>query len=199
MAAFLLYLAALALPAPALALLAVRLRVFPIVRKTYFFWAAVSLLNFGFLAFLPFPPLLLLQSRGPERFLAFLLPPAFAAAAVGLALAVAVRIAMRGRSFSPWAREAAPYLVNLALLVAFVAAADTYKNHLIAKALVARSPSCIHVSSFLTSLMNAGGDFQFHSHALFVERGRNYYWSYSEMAFFEGNDRLDPNFPCRKP
>ena len=180
-------------------LLAVRFKVFPLIRKTYFFWAAVSLLNFGFLAFLPFPPLLLLQGRVPVSFLASLLPPALAAAAIVLALAFAARAAMRGKSLSPQARGAAPYFFNLAFLVAFVGAADTYKDYLIEKALEGRSPSCLYVSSFISSLMNAGEDFQFHAHAVFVEGGRNYYWSYSEMAFFEGNDRLDRNFPCTKP
>jgi len=194
----LLYIAALTLPAPALAVLAVRLKVFPTVRKTYFFWAAVSLLNFGFLAFLPFPPLLLLKSRVPGDFVAFLLPPACAGALIVLALALGLRFAMRGKRFWVGADGAAPYLVNLAFFVAFVVAADVYKIHLIQKALVARQPECIQVAPFLTSVMNAGGDFQFFTHAVVVEGGRNYYWSYSRMTFFQGNEQLDPSFPCTR-
>jgi hypothetical protein len=198
-AGLLLYLAALTLPAPALALLAVRFKLFPLVRKTYFFWSAVSLLNFGFLAFLPFPPLLLLPHRVPGDFVAFLFPPALVGTVVVVVLAIVVRVAMRGKPLSPLATGAAPYLLNAAFLVTFIGAADAYKNHLIKTALEGRAPSCLYVSSFMSSLRNAGEDFQFHAHALVVENGRNYYWSYSKMAFFEGNDRLDRNFVCTKP
>lgn len=106
---------------------------------------------------------------------------------------------MHGKPLSPLARGAAPYLFNLAFFAAFVGASDAYKSYLIDTALEGRAPNCIYISSFMSSLLNAGEDFQFHAHALFVEGGRNYYWSYSEMAFFEGNDRLDRNFPCTKP
>lgn len=182
-----------------MALLAVRFRVFPIIRKTYFFWAAVSLLNFGFLAFLPFPPLLLLGYGALDKFSTFLLPPALATAAIVLVLTLIVRIALRWKSISLQANGVAPYFVNLAFLVVFIPVSDVYKNHLIENALSARAPSCIYVSSFLSSLMNAGRDFQRHAHAIVVEGGRNYYWSYSEVAFFEGNDSLDPNFSCAMP
>jgi hypothetical protein len=190
------YLAIGFLPAPTLAFLAIRFNVFPLMRKTYFFWTSISLLNFGFLAFLPFPSLLI-HSRVLGKFMAFLLPPACAAAAVTLILLAALRVATRTGQIS--ARTGAiPYLLNLAFFVSFVIAADAHKAQLIDKAMSGREPECFYSASFFSSMIHAGGPFQFHAHALFVERGRNFYWSYAKLSFYEGNDRLDRNFPCFK-
>ena len=43
---------------------------------------------------------------------------------------------------------------------------------------------------------HAGEELQLRAHAFFLEEGRNFYWSYSERAFFPGNERLDGNFRC---
>jgi hypothetical protein len=83
------------------------------------------------------------------------------------------------------------------LLLAFVTRAEHEKNVAISGQLADRHPECVHVNSFLTSIMNTGGDFKFVEHALFKEKGKTFYWSYRTMSFFEGNERLDPNFPCR--
>ena len=42
-----------------------------------------------------------------------------------------------------------------------------------------------------------GGDFNFTAHALIKENGKTFYWSFKNMDFFEGHERLDRNFPCR--
>ena len=194
---YLLYLAILVLPFPALAIISYQKKVLPTLRNTYLFWAAFSLVNFSFLAPLAFPPLFFVNPMYFGRFAGFLLPPA------GVALIVVGLIA----GLSQWklshflqsrfARVAATFTLNAIFLVVFLITADLYKTHLIGKALEAHRPECIVVNSFLTSVRTAGEEFQFDAHAFFKEGGKTFYWSYSEQSFFEGNDRLDNNFVCQ--
>lgn len=176
--------------------MSLRFGVLPFLRKTYFFWCAVSLVNFSFLAFLAFPPLLLVSVRIYARFASFLLPPIGVASASVVILVGFSFLLNRIRKLPPLVIALAPYAVNLVFLLTFLWSADAYKSHLIQKALVGRAPDCIYVNSFLESIMAAGEDFQFFAHAMFVEKGRNFYWSYSDLTFYTGNDRLDPNFKC---
>ncbi len=190
---YLIYVALFVLLVPTLALLSLRFGVLPFLRKTYFFWCAVSLVNFSFLAFLVFPPLLLVIHM---RFASFLLPPIGVAAAVVLLLVGFSFLVNRRKQLSPKVIALAPYAVNLVFLLAFLWSADAYKSYLIQKALAGRTPDCVYVNSFFESVRAAGEEFQFFAHAVFVEEGKNFYWSYSDLAFFAGNDQLDPNFPC---
>lgn len=183
----------LALLAPVLACVALRAGILSFLRKTYFFWCLVSLVNFGFLGILAFPPLLLLIPAWIGKFQAFLLPPLGVAGAVGLVVA-GLWILLNRRMKKPWVDFAGPYVANAAFLAAFMISAEEHKSHLIDQALAGHAPECVYVRSFWSSVRWAGDSW--HAHAVYVENGRKFYWSYSELGFFAGNDRLDPNFPC---
>lgn len=203
MAKFLLVVTILTLTTLAIALLSllfkpfpVLFKPFPVLRKTYCFWAAFSFLNFSYLTFLLFPPLLLIDPQPVLKFLDFLLIPVGVSISVVLGVWVVIikTVSYTRMSLNPgtWT----PYALNLLFLLVFISVADMYKNYLISTALKGRIHDCLHVASFFESLRNAGQDFQFNPHAFFRENGRNFYWSYSEMAFFKGNDDLDRNFLC---
>jgi hypothetical protein len=183
----------LVLLAPAFAVVSLRYKVLPFLRKTYFFWCIVSLFNFSFLAFLAFPPLLLMIPKSIAKFWNFLLPPLVVAGAVGLVVLGLWFLLIR-RMKKPLVESAGPYVVNAVFLAALVTAAEAHKSQLIEQALVGHTPECVYVRSFWDSV-NVAGD-RFYAHAMYVENGRNFYWSYSNLAFFEGHDRLDRNFPC---
>jgi hypothetical protein len=194
---FLLYVAVLTLPFPALAIMSYQQKVLPTLRNTYLFWAAFSLLNFSFLAPLAFPPLFLAQPVPFGRFVEFLLPPICVSLVVVGAILSLVRWKLSNFLQPRLVRVAAVFMLNAIFLLAFLVTADLYKTHLISKALVGHQPECMVVNSFLTSLRNAGKEFQFDAHAFFKERGKTFYWSYSQQSFFEGNERLDNNFACQ--
>jgi hypothetical protein len=189
--------AALILPFPALAIISYQQKVVLTLRNTYLFWAAFSLLNFSFLAPLVFPPLFLVQPASFGRFVEFLIPPiciSLVVASVTLGLA---RWKLSRFLQSRFVRASGVFIINAIFLVAFLATADLYRSHLMGKALHAHRPECMVVNSFLTSLLNAGKEFQFEAHAFFKEDGKQFYWSYSQLRFFEGNERLDNNFICQ--
>jgi hypothetical protein len=179
--------------APALAVVSLRYRILPFLRKTYFFWTIFSLANFGFLFFLAFPPLLLLHPRWVARFGSFLLPPLGIAGAAALTT-FGLWLLLRRRLRKRVVEVLGPYVVNAVFLLAFLSAADAHKSNLIQQALALHSPQCVYVRSFWESLRVAGNSF--YAHAVYVENGCNFYWSYADLAFFPGHDRLDRNFPC---
>lgn len=172
------------------------MRISTFLRHTYVFWAAVSLLNFSVLYFLALPFLLPVAAHRLLGLLPFLaVPLALGLSAAGTCTALAGKAFQRGcGGFSVAVLRT--YLFNGVFLFVFLLAADLCKDVAIAARLKDRRPECVHVDSFLASLRHAGNDFQFHAHALFRENGRTYYWSYTDMRFFEGNPRLDRNFSC---
>jgi hypothetical protein len=172
-----------------------KMRFADIFWHSYIFWALFSLINFSFFAYLAFPLLLPIAWPKLSRFFPFLIIPAL------FALLLCVILFHVVKRYSAGLLRSHPhlsvYLFNSFFLLAFLLIAEHQKNVMIATYLVNRNPECIRVNSFLKSLNNAGSDFQFVEHAMFREHGRNYYWSYSAMDFYEGNEGLDNNFSCR--
>lgn len=162
---------------------------------TYLFWAGVSFVNVNYLLPLVVPGLFLMVLHTiVERFPA-LLGPLLLGVLVSALLPAIVGKAVCTRLRDPAAMLVLACLTNGSCLGVFLLAADVQKNRAITAQLAQRKPECVHVNSFFTSLENAGDGF--FEHALFKEGGKTFYWSYSKMGFFEGNERLDPNFPCR--
>jgi len=188
----------IALIFPMLAVISYKVNVLAALRNSYIFWAAISLLNFNFLGWLAIPPILIFLHRPPSNFLPFILPPLALTIAVGVAVVVLLKFRWPKVLTSFFVTSWGIYLVNALFLLTFVTAADIYKNHLISKSLEGHKPECIVVRSFLSSMLNAGEEFQFKAHAFFKEDERNYYWSYSKQNFFPGNERLDNNFQCQQ-
>jgi hypothetical protein len=194
---FLLYHLALALLFPVLALISYRLKILATLRKTYLFWAVFSVVNFGFLGPLAFPPLLLVESNWFGKFFWFLLPPFAASAAIAVITSISMRWVSPKLFISLRIKTWNVYISNAVFAIVFLLAGDQYKNYLIEKILATHKPDCIVNSSFFSSLLNAGEDFQFHAHAFYEEGGKIFYWSYSQRDFFEGNERLNQNFGCQ--
>ncbi len=192
---FLLTVASVIVPAPVLAFISYRFNVLGVVRKTYFFWAVCSLMNLGLFLPFVFPPLFFGETKLP-KFLPFIAPPLLYATALTLALALVVRLS-RPRVAREWLfKEVWPYAVNAFFLIALTVSAQIRQDSLIAEALKNRKPDCVSSRPFLVSLARAGDRPQFYEHAMFEENGRKFYWSYSELSFYEGNERLDRNFTC---
>ncbi|HEY0062974.1 MAG TPA: hypothetical protein VGC21_12700 [Telluria sp.] len=167
------------------------------VSHSYLFWVLFSLLNFSvfWIWLIPFVfPILLYEVLAKFSFLRgpFLL-------ALGTSLLMLLVLAIAA---CLWVRHAAvpvvlAYLCNASFLFIFLHAAEHDKNAAIAVQLQHAKPECVRIQSLLSSIKNTGKEFQVDEHALYKAGGKTYYWSYSTMRFFEGNDRLDPNFPCR--
>ena len=173
------------------------MRVLTFSFHSYLFWALFSFLNFSYFWFFIVPFSFVFVVPKMLRMFPFLWTPAVLAvicSALSLMAAVIVTQRMISKSirtvFLAW-------VFNGTFLLAFVTAAEYKKNVLIEHQLVNSHPECVRMNTFLTSIQNAGEDFQFVEHALFKENGKTFYWSYRKMSFFEGNERLDPNFPCK--
>lgn len=166
--------------------------IFSFLRTTYIFWAAFSLYNFNLLIGIAIPPLLVYYGR----FLPFLLPPlAFSILVVGGAIFFTMR-AFPQISARWLGRESLPIMFNFLLLATFLLSAEYHKNTLIAQAIKNHKPECIQINSFVSSIGHGGQDFQFTEHALFTEGGKTFFWSYSNLDFFEGSEALSRNFSC---
>ncbi|VXC51525.1 hypothetical protein [Massilia sp. 9I] len=164
---------------------------------SYLFWVLFSLLNFSYFWFfiLPFW-LFFLVPKMLRMFPFFWTPAVLAMICSALSLVAAVIVAQRKNS-NPIRPVFLAWAFNGTFLLVFVTAAEYKKNVLIERLLASRHPECVHVNTFLTSILHAGEDFNFVEHALFKENEKTFYWSYRTMSFFEGNERLDPNFPCK--
>ena len=161
------------------------------------FWAVFSLLNFPLLWFLvvPFLPLVFVP-RVLEIF-PFLWTPAVTAAISSVVLLLAATMATR-RWRTKWVVPVLlAYVWNGAFLLVFLAMAEHEKNAAIETRLSTRHPDCVEVHSVIESIQQASGDFNFTAHALIKEDGKNFYWSFKTMDFFEGHESLDRNFRCR--
>lgn len=172
-----------------------RIRAF--LLHSYLFWASFSLLNFGYLWFLAVPLLPLIIVPWALRIFPFLWWPTMLAVAASVLVTLAVGIGTRRWKHRLVLSVTLAYLFNSIFLLVLQAAAEREKNLAIAAQLNDRHPTCVNVNSFFTSLINAGDGFR--EHALFKENGKTFYWSYSTMSFYEGNESLDRNFPCMLP
>jgi len=171
--------------------------ILPFLRNIYVFWIIVSLFNFRLLGGLVIPPLLIVSHSYYEKFLPFLLPPLIFALLIAVVVAVCAVLAVPWFRTSSFGKKSLPQLFNLVLLTAFLFAAEHYKSTLIAKALTNHSPDCISINSFLSSL-SFGGQELGGAHAIFTEKGKTFFWSYSTLDFFEGKEDLSINFPCHQ-
>ncbi len=165
------------------------------LKYTYAFWAICSLYNISFLLPLAFPPLILILGSYYLKFINFLLPVLICSGLItGLVLYLVKKVILRANME---ATILGTLLINVSFLLLFVACAEVYKNYLIHEALAHHNPECVQINSFLSSLKHGGHDFNFKEHALFIERGKTFFWSYSELDFFEGSDGVSKNFPCK--
>jgi len=166
------------------------------LRDTYIFWAIFSFYNFGFLFPLAIPPLIIFFALFYIKFIAFVLPVMFGS--IILTSGVVYLIKTRRSKTNSTASTAAlsTYLINGIFLLSFLALAEGFKTYLIHQALENHKPECVQTNSFFSSLGHGGHDNQFEEHALFVEGGKTFFWSYSKLDFFEGSEALSRNFPC---
>ena len=185
----------MALLVPALAVASYKKNAFSFLRYTYFFWALVSLYNFSLLAWLAIPPLLVFVP-GIFKFSHFLAPPFMISLIIAAATTKVLSYIFSFNINESHDKFIISIMFNLLFLMVFLTSAEYYKNWLVEKALKNHNPECVQINSFLSSLAHGGQDFQFEAHALYSEKGKTYYWSYSKLQFFEGNERLDVNFPC---
>ena len=65
---------------------------------------------------------------------------------------------------------------------------EARKSDLIDKALAGLTPECVYVRPFWNSVRFAGS--YLYAHAVYVENGRKFYWSFSNLGFYAGSDRL---------
>ncbi len=166
------------------------------LKYTYAFWAIFSLYNIGFLFPFIFPPLIIIFGGFYLKFINFLFPVFICTTLItSLTVFSAKKMRLQENSITT---GVCTLLINATFLLSFIACAEGYKNHLIQKALKSHTPECVQVNSFFSSLKHGGHDNQFKAHAIFVERGKTFFWSYSELDFFEGSGGLSRNFPCNK-
>lgn len=171
--------------------------ILPFLRNIYIFWVIVSFYNFSLLAGLAIPPLLIVSHSYYDKFLPFLLPPLTFALLIAVMVIVCTVLAFPWFRTSSFGKKMLPHLFNIAVLTAFLFAAEYHKNSLIAKALINHNPDCISISTFLNSLSFGGQELR-GAHALFTEEGKTFFWSYSKLDFFEGKKDLRINFPCHQ-
>lgn len=165
---------------------------------TYCFWAAFSTVNFDFLAAFAIPIFFLVPNDYYWKFSEFLMAPVVTAVLAATCLVVIPAIALRRVYRMDPLPYLTPFLFHTVFLTALLVCAERAKTEAIEAAMLGRTPDCMVVSSFFDSVRRAGQDFQVHSHALFTENGRTYYWSYSTQRFYEGRDELNRNFDCYK-
>lgn len=189
----------LALPLPILVIISFRYSNFFIIflRNTYLFWAVFSLSNLYLLAPFLFPTLYFVElAEYNQKFSPFLLAPiglSFAIAGVlTLALTLALPVVYKSRA----GKEIVSLFFNAIFLIIFVIAADHHKEKYINNALAIHQPDCVQINSFFNSIFKSGKEFQLTPHAIFTENGKTYFWSYSELKFFEGKEALSKNFEC---
>lgn len=171
-----------------------RVRIF--LFHSYLFWVLFSLLNFSYFWFFIVPFSFVFVAPKTLQMFPFLWTPVALGVICSALSLVAVVIVVQRKNSNPIRPIFLAWVFNGTFLLAFVSAAEYKKNVLVERQLANRHPECVHVNTFLTSIQNAGEDFRFVEHALFKENGKTFYWSYRTMSFFEGNERLDPNFPC---
>jgi hypothetical protein len=148
------------------------------VIQTYFFWFAVSLLNFNFLIGLAIPVLAIFYFK----FFAFLLIPlALSAACVAF---ISKQLALRQ-----------PLILNAIFLILILFIGDLFKNTLIWWQLRDHNPQCVDYGSFTRSVFLPNN--QFVGHAIFEEGGYVFLWSYSTMSFYAARPNLAVNFSCK--
>jgi len=170
----------------------------PMLRITYIFWALLSLFNFELLGGLAIPVMFLADDFSYyDKFFPFLLPPLTDALIVTIATAVSAVLVFPWFRMSSTGKNWLTFLLNLTFLTTFLFTAENHKNLLIGKALKNHKPDCISIYPFLSSL-SFGGQEHRSAHALFTEGGKTYFWSYSKLGFFEGQEGLSINFPCHK-
>ena len=90
----------------------------------------------------------------------------------------------------------AAVVLNGLFIAVIIGLASQKAEREISTAAAQLSPVCFQRSPVLKSLANHGNSFFPHA-VVRVADGTQYYWSYSKQAFFKGNARLDPNFPCK--
>jgi hypothetical protein len=152
---------------------------------TYLYWTVFSLINLDFFAVFPFPLFLEYVSRYYSKFISFIALPlvlSFLLAIVGSVVLYRLRPTLRRPIF--------PLVFNFMLMLTFLISAEIQGSILMQRALMGRHPQCYFSSSVVQSLSSAGKLFR-SSHASFVENGRAYIWSYSELRFVEANVQLN--------
>ncbi|WP_459992412.1 hypothetical protein [Methylosoma difficile] len=173
----------------------IRISVF--LRNTYFFWCIFSFYNFSLLGPLAIPPIFLVAPVYKD-FLPFLLPPLTFTLITTAIVASCILLAFpRLRKFwlvNTWS----PFLVNFFVLGVFLFAAEQHKNTLITHALINHKPDCVDINPFFISLGHGGQEHQLTVHALFKEKGKIYFWSYSKLNFFEGSEDTNQSSHCHK-
>lgn len=188
--------------APIVAFIFIKYRFFSFLGKSYFFWAALSLYNFDLLGVFALPQaLIFIRSPPYDKFYGFLHLPLTYALVASTVITVCIVCIFSWLRNSPLGKAILPFLFNIILLVAFLLCAESHKNWLIAKAIKDHDykPDCIVIHSFLESLSHGGQEYQLEEHALFTEGGKTFFWSYSQLDFFEVGPSLTANFHCRPP
>ncbi len=170
----------------------------PFVRNTYFFWLCFSLYFFSvfiFFCFL-FPlalPLLLLLGA---KFTSFLKVPLIISIIAVFSFAGLCRIVpkLHGISEGKFA-----ITCNSLFLIMFLISCEYYKELLIGKYLVGHNPDCIDVMPFIISLREIDRDINYSrgTHAVFIENGRTFIWSYASLKFSDVGEAPSINSPCR--
>lgn len=145
----------------------------------------LALINPGFLLLYYSPLFGWSWLRQLEPFVPFLLVPF-------IATVVAAGIYLYRSKAPSWQR---PFVLNALIFITFMTTAELYKDVLILAEVLTVPHDCLHIHSFLDSLQELG-EFA-PAHAVMIRGDVPYFWSYSELAFVEGQPR--PWYTCPQP
>lgn len=148
---------------------------------TYVFWATLSLINLELLALLAFPPFAFFGIEQLEKFLPFILPPLVFSLGVSTVSTLIVLLVFRNMRQNCYI---APIIFNCLLLSLLFFGVEFHRNELMKQALINHSPENFQKSSFFNNVLDYRSVFR-SEHASFNEKGKSYYWSYSQRSFIQ--------------